>query len=79
MRKIKTRTPSGKVVINERNEKPSVAVCAMCRQPLHGMKKRNQSQLRKLSKTEKRPSRLYGGYLCANCTKELVRTKARMI
>jgi len=79
MRKVKTTIPSGKVVIREKLEIPSAAICAMCRRPLHGMKKRTQSQLRKLAKTEKRPTRLYGGYLCANCTKELVRVKARMV
>jgi large subunit ribosomal protein L34e len=79
MRKVKTRMPSGKVKIRENLEKPRFPVCAMCRKPMHGMKRENQAGLRKFSKTEKRPSRLYGGYLCANCTKELVRIKARMI
>jgi large subunit ribosomal protein L34e len=79
MKKVKTRVPSGKIVIRMRQEKPGAAICAICKKPLHGMKRMIPSKIRKISKTEKRPSRLYGGYLCANCTKELVREKARMI
>lgn len=79
MKKIKTRVPSGRIVIRKRMEKPGATLCAICKEPLHGMKRMNPSKIRNISKTEKRPSRLYGGYLCANCTKELVRKKARMI
>ena len=79
MKKIKIRTPSGKLVIRKRKENPGITLCAMCKEPLHGVKRRIPSKIRKISKTEKRPSRLYGGYLCAKCTKELVKEKARMI
>lgn len=79
MRKIKTKTPSGKIIIRKEKERPGIALCAMCKKPLRGVKRRIPSKIRKIAKTEKRPSRLYGGYLCANCTKELVRKRARMI
>jgi len=79
MKKIKVRTPGGKLIIKRRKEKPGVTLCAMCKEPLHGTKRRIPSKIGKISKTEKRPSRLYGGYLCAKCTKELVKEKARMI
>lgn len=79
MKKIKIRTPGGKLVIRRMNDKPGIALCAMCKEPLHGVKRRIPSKIKKISKTEKRPSRLYGGYLCAKCTKELVKVKARMI
>ena len=79
MKKIKVRTTGGKLVIKRRKERPGVTLCAMCKEPLHGTKRRIPSKIKKISKTEKRPSRLYGGYLCAKCTKELVKEKARMI
>ena len=77
--RVKRRTPSGKVVLMERERRPGVAICAVCKRTLPGMKSMLDSRLGKLSKTEKRPSRKYGGYLCFDCTKELVRKKARSI
>jgi large subunit ribosomal protein L34e len=55
------------------------AKCANCKKPLHGMPGLSQNEIRKLAKTERRPSRAYGGYLCSNCTKELFRERARSI
>ena len=32
----------------------------------------------KLSKTEKRPERVYGGVLCATCAQQIVKEKTRL-
>lgn len=78
VRKFKIRVPSGRVVIRRKEKKPKVAKCAVCKKPLHGVPRVGASQRRKLSKTQKRPSRAYGGYLCSSCTKEIFREKARV-
>lgn len=77
--KIKKRTPSGKVRIVERRKKPSVAKCAICKKPLHGVPRVTAYKLRKLPKSKRRVERPYGGYLCATCAKEILREKARNI
>ncbi len=77
MKKVKVRAPSGKVKIHGRREKPSVAKCANCKRQLHGIPKSTQNERRKLAKSERTPSRIYGGYLCSGCTRELLREKAR--
>jgi len=61
-----------------KKKRTSEAKCANCKKPLHGVPRLSVSEMKKLAKTERRPSRAYGGYLCAKCTKELFREKARL-
>ncbi|MBI4010309.1 MAG: 50S ribosomal protein L34e [Candidatus Aenigmarchaeota archaeon] len=79
MKKIKVRTPSGKLVIRSGRRKIGINRCANCKAELHGMPRMHAAAAGKLSKTERRPTRIYGGYLCGNCTKDLFREKARVI
>jgi large subunit ribosomal protein L34e len=60
-------------------EKPKIAKCAVCKKPLHGISRLNVSQIRKLSKSNRRPSRAYGGTLCSSCAREVFKDKARII
>lgn len=78
MKRVKVRIPSGRVVVRSKRRRVSKAVCANCKAELHGMPRLGATDF-KISKTEKRPSRAYGGYFCGNCTKELLRQKARMM
>ena len=79
MKKVKVRVPSGRTVIKQKRERVGISVCANCKGQLHGMMRLQPIDVKKLSKTEKRPTRAYGGYLCGNCTKELFKEKARMV
>lgn len=79
MRKMKKRTPGSKTKLTFKREKTGTHRCAACGAELHGMKKLTQNQIRKLSKSERRPSRPYGGYLCGECTRELFKEKARRV
>lgn len=76
MRKFKRRTIS-RTVLRTKRRRPGFAKCAVCKKPLHGVKRLHQIEMKNLSKTEKRPERPYGGYLCAKCAKELFREKVR--
>lgn len=76
MKKIKKRTPGGKLKIVKRRKKPTVARCAVCGAALQGMPRLEPSKLRKVTKTRRRPSRPYGGYLCTRCMRELFKKKA---
>ena len=53
--------------------------CPRCGREIHGMKRFLEGKMRKISKTEKRPQRIFGGYYCANCVREILREKARKI
>ena len=73
LRKVYRRTPGGRVVIHYRREKTGKHVCALCGRPLHGVPHgRRPSQVRKLAKTERRPERVFGGVLCADCARRVI-------
>jgi large subunit ribosomal protein L34e len=77
MKKVKIRTPGNRLIIRVRGKKPSTAKCAKCKKPLSGVPRLRPSQLRKLPKTKRRPTRPYGGYLCSSCMRELIKEKVR--
>ena len=76
-RRVKKRTPSGKVKVIYTRRKPKKARCAICGKELHGVPRELPAELRKYAKTEKRPERPYGGYICASCLRKLMKEKAR--
>lgn len=76
---VKRRTPTGRIVLVKERKRPKVAKCAICKKPLHGVPTRIPSEIRKLPKSKRRPSRPFGGYLCGSCAREYFREKARRI
>lgn len=74
---VKKKTPTNRIKKVQRREKPKAAKCARCGKPLHGVPKAHPSEIRKMSKSKRRPSRPYGGHLCSHCMRELFREKAR--
>ena len=77
IKRMKRRTTSGKVVIRHKRRKTDIAKCARCKRPLHGVPSLHAVEIGKLTKSGKRPSRAYGGYLCSACTRELLKEKVR--
>lgn len=75
----KVRTPSGRIVLRKEWKKPKAAKCSVCGKPLQGVPRLRKGELRKLSKSERRPERPYGGYLCAECMREVFKEKARKL
>ena len=78
-RRVYRRTPGGRTVIHYEKYKPNPARCAMCGAILNGVPRLPPAKLRQLAKTEKRPERPYGGYLCHKCLakalKEAIRSR----
>ena len=73
LKRIAVRTPGGRIAIHYRKEKTGKHVCAICGRPLHGVPHgKRPSQVRKLAKTEKRPERIFGGILCADCERKVM-------
>lgn len=76
-KKMKRRTPTGRIVIKVKKRRPAVAKCANCGRQLHGMPRLTPAKMKKLAKSEKRPQRAYGGYLCSSCMRELFKSEIR--
>ncbi len=76
-RRVKKRMPSGRVKTTYTRRKPKKARCAICGKELHGVPRVLPSELKKYAKSQKRPSRPYGGYICSSCLRKLMKGKAR--
>lgn len=59
--RIKTRIPGNKMKIHYIRRRPKYATCPITNDKLHGVPRLRPAQLRKLSKTQRRPNRPYGG------------------
>ena len=77
LRRIHVRTPKGISKLVYKRKKPSQPKCFMCKRPLHGIKRLIPSKIRKLSKSKRRPERIFGGVLCSSCTKRILINKIR--
>lgn len=73
----RTRTPGGKNVLRHTLRKPKKAHCATCGAVLSGVARGRPAQLRKLSRSQKVPSRPYAGQLCSPCARRAIIAKAR--
>ena len=74
--RIKVRTPSGNVVTHLRRKKNGKPTCPTGR-PLPGTARGTPVQVVGMRKTERRPSRPYGGVLSSPAMRDLLRSKVR--
>ncbi len=79
LKRKRVKTPGKKLVTHYKKEKPGIAKCAICKKPLHGVPRLNQSEMMSLPKTKKRPERPFGGNLCSKCMREVFRNSVRKI
>lgn len=75
-RRVKVKTTKG-VVIQYRKRKPKQAHCAKCRKPLKGVARGRPYQIKKISKTQRRPQRPFGGMLCSKCMRDKIKEQVR--
>ncbi len=75
-KKLQRRTPGGKTVTHKKKKKTGKHKCAICHDLLHGTPRGSPVEIGKLSKTERRPSRPFGGQLCSKCSRIVIRLKA---
>ncbi|MEK6973053.1 MAG: hypothetical protein AABW72_03375 [archaeon] len=67
----KIRTPKGEAKIRSVKKRSKKARCPICRNFVLGVS-------RKGSKTERRPSRIFGGLLCNNCSTRIITEAAKV-
>lgn len=68
--------PGGRRKVSYTKEKISSPKCSNCGRRL-GFLPRSTSQIRKLSKSKKTVSRMYGGQLCHRCLRDALKQVAR--
>lgn len=75
-RRVQRRTVKGSKTVYTRR-KPSAPKCAVTGQKLHGVPRGTPGKLKKLSKSQKRPSRPFGGVLSSKAAREEIKKRAR--
>ncbi|MCD4666366.1 50S ribosomal protein L34e [archaeon] len=77
LRKVHVRTPGSKSKVAYKKRKPAKSKCSSCGETLKGVPRGRPYQLKKISKSKKRPERIYGGVLCSKCLKRKLIRGAR--
>ena len=77
-KRVQKKVPGGRTTIHYEKEKSKPAKCSRCRQILHGIPRCHPSELRKLTRSQRKVMRMYGGQLCANCLRELLKEAVRI-
>ena len=75
-RRIRKKLSSNRVVRHFVKKSAGKAICGNCGIVLAGT---NNASLKKLTKTQKRPERPYGGVLCSSCSRKLIKSYARSL
>jgi large subunit ribosomal protein L34e len=76
-RGIKKKTPGNRLATYYVKRSIKKPVCGVCGSFLQGMQHGSQDKLNKLSKTQRRPERAFGGVLCSKCSRERIKATAR--
>jgi len=76
-KRVRVTVPGGRRKIQYRRKNKSPPQCADCGRVLKGTARGTPSQIQKLSKTQRRPERPFGGVLCSSCSKERIILRAR--
>lgn len=76
-KKKKYRPVSGKVKVKYGEKKHKGKRCRVCGITLQGVAGGRKSKLKKFSKSEKRPSRVFAGVLCSGCCALAVEEKVK--
>jgi len=75
LRRLRIKTPGGRSVTHFSRRKNAAAKCAVCKKPLHGVPIARDAGMAKLSKSEKRPERPFGGNLCSSCSRREIKRR----
>jgi large subunit ribosomal protein L34e len=68
------KLPGGKTVVRRKEARKGTPTCAICKENLKGT-----SYSPKLKKSERRPERPFGGYLCQECSEKVFVYKTRVM
>ncbi len=74
----KVRTPGNRIVRHKRREKTSKHVCGLCGSVLSGVPRGKGSEIKKMTHSQRKPSRPFGGQLCSRCTRNIIKLRAKL-
>ncbi|MEM2917835.1 MAG: 50S ribosomal protein L34e [Candidatus Bathyarchaeia archaeon] len=78
-KRVYLKLPGGKSVIHYEKEKQGYLRCSRCSRILFGIPRLSSSELRKLSMSQRRIKRMYGGQLCHTCLQDMLKEAVRSL
>lgn len=76
-KRVKTKVPGDRLAVHYKREKVKPARCSHCGTILSGIPREVTSEIRKLNRTRRRISRMFGGQLCPRCLKTALKQAVR--
>ena len=77
LRKVKVKTPGSRVVLHYVKRKPKVGSGSITGEKLKGIDRGFDRERQNMSKSQRRPSRPYGGVLSSRGMRAVLRVKAK--
>lgn len=71
------KSPKKNYRVASLRKKPKRAVCAMCGTVLHGTARGTPVEVRRMTHSERRPTRPYAGVLCNRCLTRIIIERTR--
>lgn len=78
-KRVRKALPGGGKAIHYKPEVGSSHHCYLCGRKIGGLPNSSSLETRKLNRSKRRVSRLYGGQLCSTCLKNLLKQAARTL
>lgn len=78
-KRVSKALPGGRTSMQFNREIPVKTRCSVCGNLLAGIPRLVPSKARKLNRTRRRVSRVYGGQFCPNCLKTALKRAARAL
>jgi large subunit ribosomal protein L34e len=76
-KRVQVRIPGNHTVTRYKKDKTKPALCCRCGQPLAGLPRASPTESGKLSPTKRKIERSFGGQLCHNCLRQLIKQTIR--
>ena len=77
LRRVFKKTPGARNVLHYVKRKPAQHKCALCGKELIGIPRLRPRRMQNISKTQRRPERPYGGFLCSSCARRKIIEESR--
>lgn len=78
-KRVSKALPGGRTSTHFKREIPGQAKCSVCGGPLAGFPRLLPSEIRRLNRSQRKVSRIYGGQVCPNCLKTALKQAARTL
>ena len=77
-RRVFRKTPGGRNVVHFKRRRPAKPTCPITLQPLQGVARGTPAQIRKLTRSQRKPNRKFGGYLSSTAARRWIIEMARL-